>query len=463
MVWIHGGGNTSGSTITYPMQVLAGTQRLVVVSLNYRLGLLGWFSHPALRNTAANARDASGNYGTLDLVAGLQWVQNNIAQFGGDPDRVTVFGESAGGRNVYSLLASPLARGLFIGAITQSGSTSTAPLAGPARAPGPLRYLESHDVVSNILLARGESADVEAARSRQSAMGDAELAAFLRERSVRELLESASLDGQPRPPQLFRDGVVLPERPLLEVFGDPAAYNAVPLMAGSNRDEQKLYMAQNPDFVKRWFGFLPRIRDRELYMRTAAYISDQWKLSAVNEPAALISAAGGAPVYTYRWDWDEQPQGWLLDGPTLLGAAHGFEIPFVMGQFDSLPIPYTYTEGNREPRERLSRQMMSYWAEFAYSGRPGRGRGGELPEWPAWQGGKGATMILDTDADGGLRPEPDNLDASTLKQRLFKDPVIARTGTLCSLYQTLFLNSYRGAHHWDGEEYLALGCELPGA
>jgi para-nitrobenzyl esterase len=222
-------------------------------------------------------------------------------------------------------------------------------------------------------------------------------------------------------------------------------------------------MAQNPSFVKRWFGFLPRIRDRELYTRTAAYISDQWKLSAVNEPATLISTAGGAPVYTYRWDWDEQPQGWLLDGPTLLGAAHGFEIPFVMGQFDSLPIPYTYTEGNREPRERLSRQMMSYWAEFAYSGRPGRGRGGELPEWPAWQGGKGATMILDTDADGGLRAEPDTLDAAALKQRLFEDPVIARTGTLCSLYQTLFLNSYRGAHHWDAEEYLALGCELPGA
>src|SRR5690606_31743557 len=114
MVWIHGGGNSIGTANTYGFaRTLAGRQRVLVVAMNYRLGVFGWFRHPALAAAAPDpdpalaAADASGNFGTLDIIESLRWVQNNIAAFGGDPGNVTIFGESAGGLNVYSLLASP--------------------------------------------------------------------------------------------------------------------------------------------------------------------------------------------------------------------------------------------------------------------------------------------------------------------------------------------------------------------
>jgi len=121
MLWIHGGGNTIGYGADYDGRVLAGTHKVIVVTINYRLGVLGWFNHPAVLAGAENADDASGNFGTLDTIAALQWVQDNIAAFGGDPERVTIFGESAGGVNVFALLASERAKGLFHGAISQSG------------------------------------------------------------------------------------------------------------------------------------------------------------------------------------------------------------------------------------------------------------------------------------------------------------------------------------------------------
>ena len=133
MFWIHGGGNTIGTANTSNGARLAAEQNLVVVTINYRLGVLGWLSHPALRQAERSAHDASGNYGTLDMIAALQWVQYNIASFGGDPDNVTIFGESAGGRNVYSLMfLSPPAAGLFHQVIAQSG-TRAPPRAGKRR------------------------------------------------------------------------------------------------------------------------------------------------------------------------------------------------------------------------------------------------------------------------------------------------------------------------------------------
>ncbi|MCP4757192.1 MAG: carboxylesterase family protein, partial [Proteobacteria bacterium] len=127
--WIHGGGNTEGSGIKFKGGNLSRKANMVVATVNYRLGPLGWFAHPALRN-GANALDDSGNYGTLDLIKSLEWVRDNISAFGGDPSSVTIAGESAGGWNVQSLLISPLAAGLFHGAVSQSGpSTNVKPVA----------------------------------------------------------------------------------------------------------------------------------------------------------------------------------------------------------------------------------------------------------------------------------------------------------------------------------------------
>src|SRR5262249_12255836 len=122
MFWIHGGANVSGQSSTYGGGMLAKSQRVIVVSANYRLGLLGWLRHRSLRETTKDPDDRSGNFGTLDLIRALEWVRENIAAFGGDPGNVTIFGESAGGGNVYSLLASPRAAGLFHRAIAQSGT-----------------------------------------------------------------------------------------------------------------------------------------------------------------------------------------------------------------------------------------------------------------------------------------------------------------------------------------------------
>ena len=119
MVWIHGGGNSIGSARSYPGAILAATENVVVVTINYRLGFLGWFNHPSVLE--GSELDLSGNFGTLDTIRALEWVRQNIAVFGGDPDNVTIFGESAGGFNVLTLMASPLAEGLFHKAIVQSG------------------------------------------------------------------------------------------------------------------------------------------------------------------------------------------------------------------------------------------------------------------------------------------------------------------------------------------------------
>ena len=124
MFWIHGGGNTTGLKDFYDYSRLVASRDVVVVSTNYRLGGLGWFSHPAIQDRQ-EGEDKSTNFGTLDIIESLKWVQTNIARFGGNPDNVTIFGESAGGHNVYALLASPKSDGLFHKAISQSGYTTS--------------------------------------------------------------------------------------------------------------------------------------------------------------------------------------------------------------------------------------------------------------------------------------------------------------------------------------------------
>ena len=124
MFWIHGGGNTSGLKDLYDFSAMVRKHDVIVVSINYRLGPFGWFTHPSIQDLQFNI-DKTSNFGTLDIIAALEWVQSNIAFFGGDPNNVTIFGESAGGHNVLSLLVAKQAKGLFNKAISQSGYTTT--------------------------------------------------------------------------------------------------------------------------------------------------------------------------------------------------------------------------------------------------------------------------------------------------------------------------------------------------
>lgn len=461
MLWIHGGGNTVGTAGTYYADVLASTQDVVVVTINYRLGLLGWFSHPALRETARSPEEASGNFGTLDTIAALQWVRDNIRAFGGDPNNVTIFGESAGGRDVYALLASPAARGLFHKAISQSGSLRVTQRAHAEHYTDDAErgmQNSSREVVARLLIADGKAPDRDAAKEAAKNMSPQDLSAWLRGRPADDLLNSAEsgFAGMYAAPQIFADGTVLPAEGIRAALTAPGAQR-VPFMTGSNRDEMKLFMAQDPGLVSSFLGFFVRVRDQAYYDRIAAYQSDHWKASAVDTAAAEMSVVGGAPVYAYRWDWDEGASNIFVDYPSLLGAAHALEISFVFGDFERSLVPAFFSDKGADERLRLSDAMMSYWTQFAHTGNPGQGRNGDLPEWGAWGGSDGDFVVLDTDQDGGIRMTDDGVTFANLKTQLINDTDLP--GEMrCSIYAQLFFLFEGQNTLWDQAQFDGMGC-----
>ena len=411
MVWIHGGGNKIGSSATYSMaENLAARHGVVVVSVNYRLGLLGWFRHPSLAAPGDSPEDRSGNYGTLDQVLALKWVRDNAAAFGGDPGNVTIFGESAGGIDVFSLLSSPLARGLFHRAISQSGLpvSSTVKSAEDFAA----------GLLSSLLARDGRAAQ---------GMSGAEAAAYLRGKSADGLLEP--LDPGPfamyESPALIRDGAVLPEQPFVELVTDAGRYNAVPVLLGTNRDEMKLFMSQDPAFVSKWLGFFPHVKDTRAYDRTAEYVSSLWKAVGADWPASLMRKAQGPTVYAYRFDWDEEDSQMGVEISSLLGACHAMEISFVFDNQNKKSFGVPDGADAYERYRALASAMSGYWTQFAKAGAPGRGPDDALPEWKPWSDdGPRADrfMVLDTPAGGGLRMSSEAVTVEGLTARLEHEP-----------------------------------------
>lgn len=429
MVWIHGGGNTAGVSSFYgSARNLAARYGLIVVTVNYRLGVLGWFHHPALHGADATPEDRSGNYGTLDLVRALEWVRDNVSAFGGDPGNVTIFGESAGGMNVFSLLVSPRAKGLFHRAISQSGVPYSATLTQAHHLVDdaqPGLTGSSGELLARLLQKEGKAKDRAEAKALLERMGSQELSRYLYSKSPQELLAGVSggAFGMYQAPYLFRDGVVLPAEPFTEVLGTPGRYNAVPVIVGTNRDESKLFMAGDPEHVSSFLGVIPIIRDVEAYNRAAAYSSDTWKALGADLPAARMRAAQGASVYAYRFDWDEEPAGWPVDLSVLLGAAHALEIPAVFNELE-VDLFRVNSAENLPGRKELAEAMSSYWAEFAYTGSPGRGRGGRLTQWKPWEDTRPEAervMIFDTTAGGGIRMSPLEVTLDGVVQRLAQD------------------------------------------
>jgi para-nitrobenzyl esterase len=443
MFWIHGGGNISGTSSFYDGSRLASEQQVIVVSLNYRLGFLGWFRHRALR-AGVSAVDASGNFATLDLIRGLDWVQENIASFGGDPGNVTIFGESAGGWNVVSLLASPLAAGKFHRAIAQSALTWSVP---PARAENdrdasvPGDDSSSGEALINLMLADGEVTDRKAAMREIAAMDDASLARYLRAKSISELFAAYDPDdsGDYTCPRMFEDGSVLPALPLAHAFRPGKRFNRVPVMLGTNKDEEKLFLLFNREYTSQLFGFIPRLRNRDRYLRDAETITRIWRMMAVDELAKDLARSLPGEVFSYRFDWDEEPSLLWIDVGEMIGAAHGFEIPFIFGHWDLGPDSHRlFDQSNLPGREALSGAMMSYWTEFATRGHPGKGRDGSLPHWAAWTEGASRFAILDTEAGGGLRmtegsETADDIAASIVADSSYESPM-RRCMALAAIY-----------------------------
>jgi para-nitrobenzyl esterase len=469
MMWIHGGGNTVGTGSQYDGSVLAATQKVVVVTINYRLGGFGWLSHPDLAGPDAGVGDRSGNFGTLDQVRALEWIRDNIAGFGGDPNRVTIFGESAGARNVMALLASPKARGLFHRAISESGGVGTV---SPDRArnfrddpESPGDPFSSGELLLALLERTRRATDREGAKAVLAAMEPSAVADFLREQSAADVLHfyrGDRMGGMYEVPQLVRDGKVLPAKPLLEVFGNRGAYRAVPVMIGSNRDETKLFDSVASPAVARAFGIPVWFKDQARYDLLNEYRSLAWKARGVDEPAVALRASQGASVYAYRFDWDEERKLPWIDLSALLGAAHIFEVPFVFGTLNFFGAERLLLENDARPRaEALAKQMMSYWSQFAIAGAPGRGRSGDLPEWTAWDDSTpdaARFMILDTPLDGGLRMSSDAVTTESVIARAESDPRFADPTVRCEFFRDLAAQG----HGYGPAEYAEGPCgELP--
>ncbi|MDG1065159.1 MAG: carboxylesterase family protein [Luminiphilus sp.] len=382
MVWIHGGGNTSGTKDTYDFSALAHDQQVVVVTVNYRLGPLGWLTHPSIQGEAQGL-DKSSNFGQLDIIAALEWTQRNIEGFGGDSDNVTIFGESAGGHNVYALLVSPLADGLFHRAIAQSPYTTSVT---PREALNQNREFPELDRGSwELLQAMGLDPDAASGEALRSVAAYDVMAAYY-------ALEKDHLS-----PLSTADGIVIPAIGMERALADPQYSKSIPVLSGSNRDEVTLWMGLNRYFVNGdpvLFGLLPprmTIKEESTYRYWVDLRSRAWKARGVDQALLNLGEAGYEQIYTYRFDWDEQAESWFISFPNLLGAAHGAEIAFVMGAPMFGPIgDYMYpdTESARE----MTDIMMAAWGAFAREGQPGDVAG---KAWPPFMANAPHTMVLD--------------------------------------------------------------------
>ena len=451
MFWIHGGGNTIGHGGSYNGAKLAATHNLVVVSINYRLGVLGWFQHPKV--TFGSPAESSGNFGILDVVRALEWTRDNIAEFGGDPNNVTVFGESAGARNALALMASAGAKGLFHKAIVQSGGYWSSELSEAV----PLEANGGHKNSSSEIINRVLSVSNQTASDVTEELTKATLRTRLESKSSSAIfaaVQDDGLSGMSDIPQLITDGYVVPNGSAEEIFGESGRYNEVPVILGTNRDEVALFLSFDPQNVESTLGVFRSLRNETEYLRRVYYGSQSWKVTGVDSLAQQMVAAGNSKVFAYRFDWDEEPDVFFFDMSTALGAAHGLELAFVFGDSGrGMNLEFIYP--NDENQHRLSDSMMSYWAEFAHSGDPGRGRSGNETEWLAWSQQGKTTLLLDTQTDGGIRMMDEVVTFASLKQELLEDVLISDLALRCEIY----LSTYQYDARSSVEEQESMGCD----
>ena len=441
MFWIHGGSNTIGTSSLYDPSILATSQRLIVVTINYRLGMFGWFIHPSIKKMSLDPEDQSGNYGTLDQIAALKWVQSNIHQFGGDKNNVTIFGESAGGHNAYALMFSPLTTGLFHKVISQSGSTKTSTLNeminyyDDLESPG--NKSSSKEVMNQLLVADERALNRDGAIIIQESMSDSRIYDYLKSKTKEQIIQTYynNLDEKDYMHHVINDGFVLPENGM--DFANTEKLREIPIILGTNRDEMKLFLAFDPEFTSQKFS-MTFIKNQDFYDISSEYGSRGWKVAAVDKPASELVKSGNQRVYGYRFDWDEEPKLLMMDFAKILGAAHAIEIPFVMGGLKLGGLEeYMFDKNNITAATRLSETMMSYWSEFAYRGNPNRGRDEDQIEWRAWsrESDEDTFVIFDTLSDGGIRMSKKASSYKSLVEELLLDSRIPNDDMRCEFLQ----------------------------
>ena len=374
-VWIHGGANKTGANnwSSYQGDRVAQNSNMVVVSIQYRLGALGWLYSDSLHS--GDPLDDSGNYGLLDIIASLQWVQDNIVAFGGDPDNVIITGESAGAVNIMNLLVSELASDLFHKAIIQSGVPSNSTTAEG--------NIGADSLADKLFELAGEDFPAGPA--------DEDIARILRGASAAELV--TLYEG---PTGAYLDGAVIPPEGMALVEAGEQI-NKVPIIVGTNKDEFKFYT--NPLISDTFSRLSEEVRDG-----LGRYASDLWRVLGADKFASDLTLAPDQPdVYVYRFNWGSPNEDGMSPLPgdfgATLGASHAMEITFVLGNWEEWADPRgtaaLFTDENAPGRENLSNAIMTYFAAFARSGNP---NGDNLATWePFSTQGDFKAIVLDVD------------------------------------------------------------------
>lgn len=429
IVFIHGGSNVSGYTAdpVYDGAALAKTANAVVVTANYRLGIFGWLNLPQLK-AGTNAQDDSGNFAVLDNIKALQFINRNIAAFGGNAGNVTVMGQSAGAIDVYALMTSPLMVSanpkLMHRAVAMSGGISLAsnlPAGSiPTLSPASTSIAQGNALLNNLLIADGKATDTASAQTYAATQTPAQIAAYLRGKDPATLLTTlltklAALGLAGSGP--IPEGVVVPVDPVAAI--NAGNYLKVPLIASNTRDEAKLF----PTFLALapvLGGISGRlVSDATLFSTQLSYNPDaaptvaigSWipaQYLPVNTPVTGFNAktdllnsiffgnsrdnvlnalkARQPEVWYYRFDWDKEPAPWN----DIYGAAHAFDLGFVFGNFGpSLFASIANSTANKPGRLDLSDAMMKSVGAFAKNGDPNNAALGVA--WPAWP----AKLIFD--------------------------------------------------------------------
>lgn len=410
IVFVYGGSNITGYTgdPVYDGAALAKAANAVVVTVNYRLGIMGFLASPQLK-AGLDANDDSGNYAILDLIKGMKFVNANIAAFGGDPANVTLMGQSAGAVNIYALMVSPLVANakpaLFQRLVPLSGGVATA-----TTKPNQVNAL-----LSALLVADGTVADDAAAATYIARQSNADLAAYLRSKSADTLLQTVLKKLAPlglSASNPLNDGTVVPVDPIAAI--NAGQFLKVPVMAGYTRDETKLFpqnLATSPAFggisgrllddptvfamaysydpnaapttsLEQWIPgqYLPVTTPVTGFnARTDLY--NQYFFIALRKQIFPVLQAQNVPLWWYQFNWDKSPAPFN----DIFGAAHTFDLPFVFGNFGpSLYSKFANSKANEPGRLELSDAMMKSLAAFARSGDPNNAAlGVNWPQYPA--------------------------------------------------------------------------------
>ena len=424
-VWIHGGSNNFGSAREYGATELAVRSDVVVVVVQYRLGPIGWFYHPALQSGTDPLSD-SGNFGTLDTAKALKWIQQNIAAFGGDTNKVTVTGESAGAHNTMNLVISPVAKGLFNGAMYESGGMAPV-TADSGRA-------SANDYIEKLLMfADGVSTPVPPATraayaQKRVAMENAgTLASYLRHAKAGDLFLAILKYGSVPTFPIIEDGNVMPLGGWIPAI-QSGNYNKMPIILGSNEYELKpfevlfgsivaLYGAPSTLPTYSWFDLFTSVRnnntpkyedilktpfDQDLYDKAGYFGTLQWKAKNVDSLAHEFSQVQDK-VYAYFFKW-----GGVGSGPYpfdhIYAAGHASEIAFFGIGADQGLFNLPFVPANQKGRDELKGAMMAYLSNFARTGNPNSGDSqhafpAQRTKWEQWINASGGPKAIVFDAD----------------------------------------------------------------